>query len=251
VRIVGRGLIAQSLAAGSGARVNAVAFASGVADSSCRDAGAFERECHLLASTIDDARSSGETLVYFSGGGALYGTWDLAARETGPAEPRTPYGRHQLECEALITAAGIPYLIVRLPNVVGSRANPTQLVPNLVRQVLGGRVTVQAKAARDLIDARDMAQLTHELLRRGSGRDLVNLATGHAVPVVEIVAGITAILGAQPAIDLVEAGMRQRFDTSNLQRIIGRDPFPDPTYYRGVLRRHVPGLAEELKHAGA
>jgi nucleoside-diphosphate-sugar epimerase len=151
----------------------------------------------------------------------------------------------------MITTGGIAYLIVRLPNVVGPRANPTQLVPSLVHQVLGGRVSVQAQATRDLIDAQDMARLVPELLRRGSGRDLVNVATGHDVAVVEIVSEITAILGARPVVDLVDDGVRQRFDTSNLRRILGRDPFPDPDHYRGVLRRYVPGLAEELVHAGA
>jgi NDP-hexose 4-ketoreductase len=251
MRIIGGGLIARSLMHAPGAPDDAVVFASGVADSSCTDEAAFERECRLLAATIADAQSARETLVYFSGGGALYGTWDHPASEAGPAQPRTPYGHHQLACEEMITSGGSAYLILRLPNVVGPGANPTQLVPSLVGQVLDGRVMVQAQAGRDLIDVRDVARLVLELLGKDARKDLLNLATGHATPVPEIVAEITDILESRPIIDTIDTGVRQQFDTTALRRILGRDPFPDPDYYRTVLRQYVGDLAGELAHARA
>jgi tetraacyldisaccharide-1-P 4'-kinase len=46
-----------------------------------------------------------------------------------------------------------------------------------------------------------------------------------------------------------DVGEPQQFDTSRLRQILGRDPFPDHSYYQEVLRSHVPQLAEELTHA--
>jgi nucleoside-diphosphate-sugar epimerase len=149
-----------------------------------------------------------------------------------------------------VVASQIPYLIVRLPNVVGSYGNPAQLVPNLVGQVLAGRVHVQRHATRDLVDAVDMARTVVELLERNTGRGIVNLASGHSVTVTSIVDEICTILEAVPVIVLSDSGERQCFDTSRIKEILGHDPFPDPTYYRAVLRRHVRQLAEGLSHAG-
>jgi nucleoside-diphosphate-sugar epimerase len=242
MRIVGSGLIARSLGPYSSRHVRAVAFASGVSDS--------EREHRLLNQTIAEARSLGETITYFSGAGAVYGRWDHPALEAELAEPQTPYGRHQLACEAVVAAAGVPYLITRLPNVVASSASPKQLVPNLVRQVLAGRVHVHGRATRDLVGAEDMARVVSELLDRPSGAGIMNVASGHSVPVTSIVSEICVILRIDASIEIIDIGEPQRFDTSRLRAILGRDPFPDHGYYREVLRRYVPPLAEELAHAG-
>jgi len=250
MRIVGNGLIARSLSPYATQHGRVVTFASGVSDSSCTNDRDFERERRMLNETLAEASSRGETIVYFSGAGALYGHWEHPALESELPQPQTAYGRHQLACEGMVATSRVPHLIVRLPNVVASAANPRQLVPNLVGQVLAGRVQVHGRARRDLVDARDMARVVSELLDLASGRGTVNVASGHSVPVTAIVSETCVILGIDASIEIVDVGTPQQFDTSRLQGILGRDPFPDPGYYREVLRRHVPGLAEELAHAG-
>ena len=131
MRIIGDGLIARSLRPFAGTRDRVLIFASGVSDSSCTSEAAYARECALLYEALEDVRSTGSRIVYFSGAGALYGRWVRPATESGPVEPRSPYGRHQLLCEAVIAASGVSYLIARLPNVVGGAANPGQLIPAL------------------------------------------------------------------------------------------------------------------------
>ena len=247
--IVGSGLIARSLQPYGSGHDESLAFASGVSDSTAVDQAAFERETAMLGNAIEKARSGGSRLVYFSGGGAIHGTWSHPVTESGPLGPATPYGRHQLACEGLIEASGLRYLIIRLPNVVGDRGNAKQLVPNLILQALSGRVSVQRRAARDLVGVDDMAAVVSELLDLVPDRATVNLATGHSVPVPVIAREICSILRASPSFDLSDTGQAQRFDTSHLKMLLGRDPFPDPDYYQGILRRHVPRLAMEL--AGA
>ena len=76
------------------------------------------------------------------------------------------------------------------------------------------------------------------------------MASGHPVPVTSIVREICAILERSPSVVVSDSGEPQRFDTSRIREILGHDPFPDPDYFRAVLRRHVPRLAEGLSHAG-
>jgi nucleoside-diphosphate-sugar epimerase len=246
MRILGRGLLARSFAPYADRHPSAVVFAQGVADSATTDEAAYAREIRTLEQALADARVAGGPLVYFSGGGALYGGIDPCA-EDGPVRPTSAYGRHQLACEADIAGSGVPFLVLRLPNVVGSPANPGQLVPSLVRQSLDGRVRVQRRAERDLIDVADVAALAVELLDLGCRDTIVNVASGHSVPVLEVVDAIRGILRVTPTLDVRDAGAAQRFDTSRLRGLLGRDPFPDAGYYRDVLARHVPALAATLR----
>ena len=197
----------------------------------------------MLYGALEDARRHQQRLVYFSGGGAIYGRWAVPALETSPLEPRSAYGRHQLLCEAIIASAGIGYLIARLPNLVGEGANPGQLVPALVRQVIEGRVEVQAYATRDLIDALDLPTVIAALLDRASERDTVNVASGRSVPVPLLVDEIARILGAQPAVVTRPSGEAQQFSTSHMTSILGYDPF-EGRDFRAILARYVPGLAK-------
>jgi nucleoside-diphosphate-sugar epimerase len=246
MKIVGHGLIAGSLRICADRHDGVVAFATGVADSTCTNEAAFARECTLLYETLADARSSALRVVYFSGAGALYGHWEKPASERSPVEPRSAYGRHQVLCEAIVAAAGVPFLIVRLPNVVGGSANPHQLVPSLVAQIVSGVVRVQKSALRDLVDAAALGPIIDELLSASPERDTVNLATGVSTNVTDIVAEICAILGESPAIVSQDGGEPQRFDTSHLLDVLGRDPFASGQGYRDVLRRHVAKLADDL-----
>jgi nucleoside-diphosphate-sugar epimerase len=223
-----------------------LAFATGVSDSACTSDTEFARECALLYEVLEDARSAHAKIVYFSGGGALYGRWDRPAIESGPLEPRSQYGRHQLFCEGVVAAAGVSYLVVRLPNVVSGGANPHQLIPNIVAQVLEGQVHVQSRAQRDLIDAADLGPVVVELLGSAADRDVVNVATGISVDAPTIVSEICAILGASPSIIAEDRGESQHFDTAHLRQILGRDPFANGSTYRELLRRYVPQLAEGL-----
>ncbi len=243
VRIIGHGLIARSLAPYADRHPDALAFASGVSDSSTTSPAEFERECALLYEALEQARRDDLRIVYFSGGGAIYGRWDRPAREDEPLEPRSAYGRHQLVCEAVIRSAGVRYLIARLPNVVGPAGSERQLVPALVRQALAGRVTVQAGAARDLVGVDDMAAVISDLLATGRPRDVVNVASGVSVPVGEIVTAINGLLGVSPEIVPVAGGEAQRFATRRLTARLGTKPLAAPGGFQAVLARYVPDLA--------
>jgi nucleoside-diphosphate-sugar epimerase len=246
MRIIGRGLIARSLEPYAAAHQATVAFATGVAASSAEPGGEYSRELDQLRAVIRDAAADGERVVYFSGGGALYGDWSRPASEDDAPRPATTYGRHQVECEGLLAASGVPYVILRLPNVVGPSSNRAQLLPSIVAQVLAGTVTVQSGAERDLIAASDFARVASAVLERVDSGVTINLASGESVAVDAIVSIVMRELGASARIEHVAGGTRQRFSIERLEAIMGGDPFQRPYPVDTVLADCVPRLAQML-----
>lgn len=246
MRIIGRGLIARSLEPYAAAHEATVAFATGVASSSSERGEDYHRELDQLRAVIRDAGSNGERVVYFSGGGALYGDWSRPASEDDAPRPGTSYGRHQVECEGLLAASAIPYVILRLPNVIGPTSNRAQLLPSIVAQVLAGAVTVQSDAERDLIAASDFARVASAVLQRVDAGVTINLASGESVAVDLIASIVMRELGASARIEHVAGGTRQRFSIERLKAIMGGDPFQRPYPIDAVLADCVPKLARML-----
>lgn len=247
MRIIGRGLIATSLRRHESLHHDTVAFATGVSDSSCVDAAEYDREAAMLLDVLEEAARDDLRVVYFSGGGAIYGPGHVPARETDPVRPTTAYGRHQIAAEAMVASAPGRHVIVRVPNVVGPRGHRHQLIPALVQQVVDGRVTILRGASRDLIDVDDMADVLVELLARVSSPVTANLATGWSIPVDEIVTELCSILDSDPIVSRVAGGSVQAFSTERLVSLIGRQPFADRDAYRRALARRAPELAETYR----
>jgi NDP-hexose 4-ketoreductase len=239
--ILGGGLLARGLRSYETQAPDVTAFARGVADSATTDEREFARECELLYGAIERCLADRRKLLYFSGGGAVYGPFDGAKDERSPLYPRSAYGRHQVTCEAIIRASGVRHLILRLPNVVGAPQNPRQLVPNLVGQALRGHATVYRDAARDLIDIDDVARIAVRLAERQED-DTIVVATGSPTPVVRIFAEIERILGTSAGVSVIPGGDSQRFTIDRLTRILPDVRF-DQAYPSRLLRRYVPELA--------
>lgn len=237
--IQGSGLLARAFAALDARDDSVTVFAKGVADSSTTAMAEFEREHRELEQAIDACRAAGRTLVYLSGGGAIYGRRPSVRNEDDELLPETPYGRHQLTCEQAIVASGVDHLIARIPNAVGHPQRPAQLVPALVQQILNGRVAVSPGASRDLIDAADAAELVSLLLKVGARNLVVNVASGHSTPVGDLVTHIERLLGtsAEHVVRDVEQDA-QRFSIARLQSFLPSWR-PTPEYPFEVLDRYV------------
>lgn len=245
VRIVGRGLAARALSQVVEWRDDVVIFASGTGDSSCRDGVEFARERERLEAVLEQCRRADHRLVYCSSAGSVYGDATEARHERTPCRPTTPYGSHKLRCEALIRESDCRFLILRIANLIGPGANSRQLLPNLVRQVLSGRVRVFRHATRDLIGHERFASVVDELLDHVADRDTVVVASGLAVPVPELVAEIQRVLQANAEVESVEAGSPQRFCVEKLRTLapkLARFGSDDPWSF---VRELIPKLADE------
>jgi nucleoside-diphosphate-sugar epimerase len=239
VEIQGTGLLARAFAALDVTDDTVTVFARGVADSRTTAAAEFERESRELQGAIEACRAAGRTIVYLSGGGAIYGRGTSVRREDDIPRPDTSYGRHQLVCEQAIRASGVDHLIARIPNAVGRGQRSAQLVPALVEQVRAGRVAVNPGASRDLIDAADVARLVHGLLGAGARSETVNVASGISTGVDELVAHIERLLDTTAEHVVGDAAPDpQRFSIERLQSYIPAWR-PAADYPVEVLERYV------------
>ena len=246
VNVVGTGMLARAFGTIATDVPAAIICASGVADSQTADTSAFRRERELLTTLALRASETHSILVYFSGA-PVYGDHSRLHIETEPAVPRTPYGWHKLECERLVAGSGARYLILRLPNVVGSAGHPRQLVPSLITQALAGSVVVRTDATRDLLDVDDLVAITADLLRCGAADAILNVASGVSTPVPRLVEHIDSILGVAPAVTLVDGGDRQEFSIAMARELLPTYPRFTHSYPMEVLVRRAPSICRSLR----
>ncbi|MER6808853.1 SDR family oxidoreductase [Spirillospora sp. NPDC000708] len=221
MEIVGKGFLARHLRAIAHRHADVVALAAGVSWAADTSDTAFGRETALVRDTAARCRETGRTLLFFStSSAAVYGA-DRPGRESDPAVPHTPYGDHKLALERLLRESGTAHLVLRLSHVVGPGQPPHQLLPSLTRLVrAGGPVRVQRHATRDLIGVRDAVTLIDALLSRGERGGTVNLASGHAVPVGDIVDHLERRIGVAARREYIAGGAAHLVSVERLRALL-------------------------------
>lgn len=241
MKIIGNGLIAQAIQPYAPQHDDVTIFASGVAISSEQRLSEYTRECDLLLSTIKHCLAEDRRIVYFSSGGTIYGSTDAPRREDMPLFPTTPYGRHQLLCEALVKQSGVRYMIARLANLVGPGQNSHQLIPALVQAAKTGNAKVFTHASRDLLDIEDFTRVLIAVLDAltASQNLTVTIASGQSIAVPDLFAAIQQELGTNATIKHIHKGDQQIFDITRLQNLLGDAIQFDANYPYTVLHRYI------------
>ncbi|MFD8484075.1 NAD-dependent epimerase/dehydratase family protein [Kitasatospora sp. NPDC059673] len=237
MHIVGTGFLARSLAPIADAHPDTVVLAAGVSWASGTSGTDFAREAALLADTARRCAADGRRLLFFSTASTgMYGNANGPGREDEPVEPCTPYGRHKLALEGQLQDSGADHLILRLGHLVGPGQPPHQLLPALLRQVRSGAVQIHRGAARDLISVADVITVIDRLLGLGLRGEVVNVASGFAVPVERIVDHLEHRLGVRVERTWSDSGAQHAIAIERLTALV-----PDvarhfgPAYYRPVL----------------
>jgi nucleoside-diphosphate-sugar epimerase len=239
MEITGGGFIAQNLRSIADRHPGTVAFAAGVSSTRCVAESEFARELALLRATIADCVRTGRRLLYFSTASAeIYGAPHCRGREDDVPAMRSPYGRHKAEIETFLR--GIPeldFLVLRLAHLVGPNQPVHQLVPSLAHQVRMGDVGLHRGACRDLIDIADVVTVVDGLLSIGVSREIVNVATGIAVPIEHIVAYLEERLDVVATRRYVAVAGRYPISIDKLVRLLPRvgDLGFGATYYQQAI----------------
>lgn len=242
MKIVGTGFIAGHLEQLTHRFPDTVVMAAGVADSACSDEREFLRERQLLERTIEENPQC--RIVYFSSAGRVYGDWDGWRDERTACHPQSHYGRHNLECENLIRESDCRHLIVRLPNLVGPKQNPAQLIPALVRQIKSGHVRVFEDATRDLLGIGQLQSILEELIPAAPDRASIVVASGISTPVGIIVQHLATMLGISPTLNVVPGGTVERFRIDRLRELAPESTRFDDGYHEDLLRQCVAEMSE-------
>lgn len=148
--IIGQGLMAKSLSKHD--REDTLFFCSGVSNSLETDPREFKREIDLL-----NSQDNSLTLVYFS-----------TISIYNPNKSASPYILHKLAVEERIRHQFPKYIIMRLPNMVGTGGNASNLFPYFLNAIKSdNEVVIYKDTHRDLLDVRDVGPILNHLLNSG------------------------------------------------------------------------------------
>ncbi|MFI6645457.1 NAD-dependent epimerase/dehydratase family protein [Streptomyces sp. NPDC050504] len=238
MEIIGSGFLARHLAVLETDHPHVTALAAGVSRTIDVGQSAYQREAALLYETIDDCRRLDRTLLFFSTASAsMYGGVGAPGREDGPVYPQSPYGHHKLALETVVRLSGVRHLILRLGHVLGPDQPAHQMLPILIGAVRSGRVEVHRGACRDLIDVADVVSAVDALLRADALDEVVNVASGVAVPAESIVDHLELRLGGPLERRFVDRSSRYEVSLDKLSELTrgkAGQPFPED-YYKGVI----------------
>lgn len=150
--------------------------------------------------------------------------------EASPTRPDTEYGRIKLADSEAVLRTAADAVVLRLPNVCGPGAPEASLPGRVVAQLRAGAAVLELGALRterDYVDVRDVAAAVAAAVR-GDATGVVNLGTGTAVPVRELVRGLIRASGVatrlveRPAPDgAVPGGLVSAADPGRARALLG------------------------------
>lgn len=170
----------------------------------------------LTAQALGAAQRAGVRLLHLASAAEYGRTEDgHASQEDGPAFPLSPYGASKLAATVMIEEAArsgrVNALALRVTNPIGAGMPPSGLPGRAAQElrsaVAEGRESVRfgpLGARRDLIAAHDVARAVMHLLPGAPGAALtgiLNVGSGEAVAVRQIVQTLAALVGFAGAIE--------------------------------------------------
>ena len=153
---------------------------------------------NLLGTTnvLDALRNVGSVeKVFFASTAAVYADSPTPVSETSPAIPLDIYGLTKRVGERLVhefhATTGVPCVIGRLFNAYGPRETNAHLVPEILRQVLEGKQSIELGnlfTRRDYIHTSDMARAISRLMAcQTDGCDVFNIGSGDSYSAGDII----------------------------------------------------------------
>jgi UDP-glucose 4-epimerase len=142
--------------------------------------------------------------IYASSGGAVYGEPEyLPCDEEHPIRPISPYGasKYIVELHLAMYQAnyGLPYTILRYPNVYGPRQDPSGEagVVSIFAELLldGGQVEIygNGEQVRDFLFVKDCARANLYVLDSLRVNEVFNLGSGHGTSINEIYSMLSSL----------------------------------------------------------
>lgn len=179
--------------------------------------------------------------TFLSSGGTVYGPdAPVPTQEDAPLWPISSYGILKVAAERYVAMyarqGGFNVDLLRCANVFGP-GEPTSGSQGLIgiarANLLAGRpITIfgDGSARRDYIHVDDLASVVVQLAERPEGARVLNVGSGRATSVMEIVRALSQALGVEPILDHRPARSSDspvaQLDISRLQAILDFQPHP-------------------------
>lgn len=172
---------------------------------------------------------------------------NLPLAEDAPLAPNSPYALSKVAQEGAAAEAsaryGFPVVVTRSFNHTGPGQRPVFVVPAMAQRVMAvkrGRATSipagNVDVRRDLTDVRDVVVAYRLLIEAaaggalGDGCTVVNVASGEAVTVREVIERLCALAGVTPLIEIEQSLVRGgdppeiRGDATLIRQLVGWQP---------------------------
>ncbi|MEQ1730123.1 MAG: NAD(P)-dependent oxidoreductase [Vicinamibacterales bacterium] len=151
---------------------------------------------------LDACRGSSVSHVVFASSAAVYAPVDHACVEaTTPVGPVEIYGESKVRGEELLQAfhaeTGVSSTALRLFNAVGRRETNPHVIPHIFESLKTSDVVPlgNTDARRDYVDSRDVATAVLSVLHAVRGHSVMNVGTGVAWSVNDLIEALRSILG--------------------------------------------------------
>jgi UDP-glucose 4-epimerase len=181
----------------------------------------LETHAHCVTGTLhvlNAARESGVRRVVYAASSSAYGDAEGDYKvETMTPNPISPYGAAKLAaeyyCQVFYRVYGLETVCLRYFNVFGARQDPASqyaaVIPKFITMMLAGKTPVIFGDGRQSRDFTYIDNVVHGNLLAADAPDargeVMNLATGGRISLLELVAKINALLGTDIAPILGEA----------------------------------------------
>lgn len=192
-------------------------------------------------SVLEAVRDAGVQRIILTSSGAIYGEQNpTPLREDMPPDPRSPYAVSKICAEYYVRTTGILWgletVSLRLFNVYGpGQQLPTAhppVIPSFLRQALrGGSIIVHGdgKQTRDYVYIDDVVDALVAAARvSGIDRRVINIGSGQATSVNDLIHKISDILGKELAplyVPTADRGAsRMQADVSLARELLGFEP---------------------------
>lgn len=198
------------------------------------------------------ARRGIRRIGFPSSGGTVYGAGPHPHREDEPPRPTCPYGLGKLLVEEVLRFygehRGIEWQVWRIANPYGDATKlhlAQGVIDAFLHRIRSGEPIViwgDGSAARDFVFVDDVAEAIGSLVERGPWRDVVNIGSGRATSVAEVIDVIRAVVGDPVAVEHRSGYTGPPcavLDSSKLRRATGWEPRYDlVSGVREAWRRH-------------
>jgi UDP-glucose 4-epimerase len=176
--------------------------------------------------------------LFFASTAGVYQISDHAVDEDHPLLPVDIYGLCKMTgehlCRKFYLETGIDTIICRFFNAFGPNETNAHLIPEIEKQIKGGKRTIQLgnlNPKRDFIHTYDMAQAVNRLLKLPRpGLGVFNIGRGIEYSALEVVEAFEQQLGEKVEIEVSPARQRKvermhlLADVTKLKRATGWEP---------------------------
>jgi UDP-glucose 4-epimerase len=177
---------------------------------------------------LECCRAAAVRSFIFASTAAVYAPSDGPCDEdTTPLGPLEIYGETKLEGEQLVRAfheeTGATSTILRLFNAIGHNETNPHVLPHIFESLRTSDVVHLGNTTpqRDYIDTRDIAEAIRAVMRSADGCQVLNIGTGAAHSVDDVIDRLRGILGREIKV-VQELGRMRASDRMMLLADIGR-----------------------------